>query len=85
MVYRTQNYCFFFHLRIFLGGETRLLGNWICFRSQVKVGEKTTTQLGPLERANLSPPCSVQNSQLFCVAVKELFPVKSHLYNCHLQ
>jgi hypothetical protein len=28
-------------------------GNWICFRPQVK-GKKTPTQLGPLEKANLS-------------------------------
>jgi hypothetical protein len=31
---------------------TRRFGDWICFRSQVKVGEKTPTQLGPLEKAN---------------------------------
>jgi hypothetical protein len=34
--------------------RTRCFGNWICFRPQVKVGKKTSTQLGPLERANLS-------------------------------
>jgi hypothetical protein len=33
--------------------KTRRFGNWICFRPQVK-GEKTPTQLGPLERANLN-------------------------------
>jgi hypothetical protein len=32
--------------------ETRFK-NWICFRPQVK-GEKTSTQVGPLERANLN-------------------------------
>jgi hypothetical protein len=26
----------------------------VCFRPQVKVGEKTPSQLGPLERANLN-------------------------------
>jgi hypothetical protein len=34
--------------------KTRRFGNWICFRPQVNVGEKTPTQLGPLERANLN-------------------------------
>jgi hypothetical protein len=34
--------------------RTRRFRNWICFRPQVKVGEKTPTHLGPLERANLS-------------------------------
>jgi hypothetical protein len=34
--------------------KTRRFGNWICFRLQVKVGEKTPTQLGPLERDNLN-------------------------------
>jgi hypothetical protein len=34
--------------------KTRRFGNWICFRPQVKVGEKTPTQLGPLDRFNLN-------------------------------
>jgi hypothetical protein len=34
--------------------ENTAFGNWICFRPQVKVGKKTPTQLGPLERANLN-------------------------------
>jgi hypothetical protein len=38
----------FFHRHVFQ--KTRRFGNWICFRPQVKVGEKTHTQLGPLER-----------------------------------
>jgi hypothetical protein len=42
----------FFHRPVFQ--KTRRFGNWICFRPQVKVGEKTPTQLGPLERANLN-------------------------------
>jgi hypothetical protein len=33
---------------------TGRFGNWICFCPQVKGGKKTTTQLGPLERANLN-------------------------------
>jgi hypothetical protein len=33
--------------------KTRRFGNWICFRPQVKVEEKTPTQLGPLERLRL--------------------------------
>jgi hypothetical protein len=33
--------------------KTRRFGNWMCFRPQVK-GEKTPTQLGPLERDNLN-------------------------------
>jgi hypothetical protein len=43
----------FFHCQVFLGIKTRRFGNWICFRPQVK-GEKTPTQLGPSERANLN-------------------------------
>jgi hypothetical protein len=50
----------FFHCLVFL--RTRRLGNWICFRPQVKVGEKTPTQLGPLERANLSTSKIVQRA-----------------------
>jgi hypothetical protein len=34
--------------------KTRRFGNSICFRPQVKVGEKTPAQLGPLERARSS-------------------------------
>jgi hypothetical protein len=34
--------------------KTRRFGNWLFFRPQVKVGEKTPTQLGPLERADLN-------------------------------
>jgi hypothetical protein len=34
--------------------KTQRFGNWICFRPHMKVGEKTPTQLGPLERANLN-------------------------------
>jgi hypothetical protein len=33
--------------------KTRRFRNWICFRPLVR-GEKTPTQLGPLERANLN-------------------------------
>jgi hypothetical protein len=56
MVSSTQNYWVFGlfpHHHVFLGVETRRFGNWICFRPQVK-GEKTPTQLGHLERANLN-------------------------------
>jgi hypothetical protein len=41
-----------FHRLVFY--RTRRFGNGICFRPQVKVGQKTPTQLGPLERANLN-------------------------------
>jgi hypothetical protein len=34
----------FFHRPVFQ--KTRRFGNWICFRPQVKVVEKTPTQLG---------------------------------------
>jgi hypothetical protein len=37
----------FFHRLVFY--RTRRFGKWICFRPRVKVGEKTPTQLGPLE------------------------------------
>jgi hypothetical protein len=42
----------FFHRPLFK--KTLRFGNWICFRPQVKVGEKTPTQLGPLERELIS-------------------------------
>jgi hypothetical protein len=47
---------YFFHRPVFLGIETRHFGNWICFHSQVKEGgrEKTPSQLGALEKANLN-------------------------------
>jgi hypothetical protein len=35
----------FFHRLVFY--RTRRFGNWICFRPQIKVGEKTPTELGP--------------------------------------
>jgi hypothetical protein len=38
--------------------KTQRFGNWICFRPQVR-GLKTTTLLGPLERANLNQWASV--------------------------
>jgi hypothetical protein len=56
MVYNTQNYCFFFTfpiVRYSREQKTRRFGNWNCFRPQVKA-EKTPTQLGSLERANLN-------------------------------
>jgi hypothetical protein len=53
MLYRIRRiFLDFFHRPVFQ--KTRRFGNWICFRPQVKVGEKTPTQLGPLERANLN-------------------------------
>jgi hypothetical protein len=52
-LYRTHRiFLDFFHRPIFQ--KTQRFGNWICFRPQVKVGEKTPTQLGLLERANLN-------------------------------
>jgi hypothetical protein len=50
----------FFHRLVFQ--KTRRFGNWICFHHQVKVGEKTPTQLGPLERANLNHSLSLSLS-----------------------
>jgi hypothetical protein len=50
VVHNSQNFLDFFHRPVFQ--KTRRFGNWICFRPQVKVGEKTPTQLGPLVRAN---------------------------------
>jgi hypothetical protein len=53
MLYRIHRiFLDFFHRPVLQ--KTRRFGNWICFRPQVKVGEKTLTQLGPLERANLN-------------------------------
>jgi hypothetical protein len=53
MLYRIHRiFLDFSHRPVFQ--KTRRFGNWICFRPQVKVGEKTPTQLGPLERANLN-------------------------------
>jgi hypothetical protein len=51
VVQNSQNFSGIFHRPVFQ--KTRF-GNWICFRPQVKVGKKTPTQLGPLERANLN-------------------------------
>jgi hypothetical protein len=61
---RTQRECAFelqsFHTKTYpqthrlVYKRTRRFGNWICFRPQVNVGEKTPTPLGPLERANLN-------------------------------
>jgi hypothetical protein len=53
MLYRIHRiFLDFFHRPVFQ--KTWRFGNWICFRPQVKVGEKTPTQLGPLEKANLN-------------------------------
>jgi hypothetical protein len=53
MLYRIHRiFLDFFHRPVFQ--KTQRFGNWICFRPQEKVGEKTPTQLGPLERANLN-------------------------------
>jgi hypothetical protein len=53
VVYRIHRiFLDFFNRPVFK--KTRRFGNWICFRPQVKLGEKTPTQLGPLERANLN-------------------------------
>jgi hypothetical protein len=49
----SQNFSGLFSIVLYLK-KTRCFGNWICFRPQMKVGEKTPTQLGPLERANLN-------------------------------
>jgi hypothetical protein len=43
VVQNSQNFSGLFHRHVFQ--KTRRFGNWICFRSQVKVGEKTPTQL----------------------------------------
>jgi hypothetical protein len=52
VVQNSQNFSGIFHRPVFQ--KTRRFGNWICFRPQMKAGEKTPTQLGPLERANLN-------------------------------
>jgi hypothetical protein len=52
VVQNSQNFLDFFHCPV--SQKTQRFGNWICFRPQVKVGEKTPTQSGPLERANLN-------------------------------
>jgi hypothetical protein len=53
MLYRIHRiFLDFFHRPVLQ--KTRRFGNWFCFRPQVKVGEKTPTQLGPLERVNLN-------------------------------
>jgi hypothetical protein len=56
MVYNTQNYWVF---GLFLSSgilETRKhdVSETGCFRPQIKGGNKTPTQLGPLERVNLN-------------------------------
>jgi hypothetical protein len=52
LVQNSQNFLDFFHRPAFQ--KTRRFGNWVCFLPHVKVGEKTPTQLGPLEKANLN-------------------------------
>jgi hypothetical protein len=52
VVQNSQNFLDIFHRPVFQ--KTRRFGNWICFRPQVKVEEKTPTQLGPLERGKLN-------------------------------
>jgi hypothetical protein len=52
VVQNSQNFSGLFYHPVFQ--KTRRFVNWICVRPQVKVGEKTPTQLGPLERANLN-------------------------------
>jgi hypothetical protein len=52
ITHRITGFLDFFHRLVFW--RTRGFGNWVCFRPQVKVGEKTPTQLGPLERANFN-------------------------------
>jgi hypothetical protein len=65
VVQNSQNLSGLFQRPVFQ--KTQRFGNWICFRPQVKMGEKTPTQLGPLERANLnhwtiqSPPPSPED------------------------
>jgi hypothetical protein len=46
-LYRITWFLDSFHRLVFQ--RTRRFGNWICFRPQVNVGEKTPTKLGPLE------------------------------------
>jgi hypothetical protein len=53
MVYNIQNYWVLNFFRRLVFQRTRRFANWICFRPQVKVGEKTPTQLDTLEMANM--------------------------------
>jgi hypothetical protein len=59
LAYYTQNYWVFGFFPSSGILENTTFRKWICFHPQVKVGEKTPTQLGPLERANLSHWTSV--------------------------
>jgi hypothetical protein len=55
LIYRIHRiFLDFFHHPVFQ--KTQCFRNWICFRPQVKVGEKTPTQMGPLERASTPSP-----------------------------
>jgi hypothetical protein len=49
VVQNSQNFSGLFSIVLY-SKKTRRFGNWISFRPQVKVGVKTPTQLGPLER-----------------------------------
>jgi hypothetical protein len=53
MLYRIHRIFLDFSIVLYL--KIRRFGNWICFRPQVKVGEKTPAQLGPLERELTDP------------------------------
>jgi hypothetical protein len=65
-VYCTEFTDFFWTFSIALySKKTRRFGNWICFRPQVNVGEKTPTQLGPLRESksqSLDKPRSLENT-----------------------
>jgi hypothetical protein len=72
----------FFHRPVFLEVETRRFGKWICFRPQVKMGEKTPTQLGLLERANLNHRTrgKVQNPSNCVCYIPSSEPIKIYLW-----
>jgi hypothetical protein len=55
--------------------ENTTFRNWICFCPQAKVGEKTPTQLGPLERANLNhwTPLSDLHSYLIIWEITSIY------------
>jgi hypothetical protein len=60
MAYNTQNYWIF---GLFPSSgilENTTFQKLICFRPQVKVGEKTPTQLGPLE-SNVCPVIEISS------------------------
>jgi hypothetical protein len=81
MVYNTQNYWVsgLYPSSGILENRKHDVSENECFRFQVKGGEKTPTQLGPLERANLNP--EIENASDFVRKDVDVFGTKTVSFN----